>query len=72
MSPRGYKGRILSRLQGTMSIPGRCDRWGCILPVGPGSTYGAGPTCMVCELNLRHSALTEEENEKWKRTKERR
>lgn len=51
-----------------MGIPGRCDRWGCLLPVGPDSTFGPGPVCMVCKLNLRHTALSDEENERWKRT----
>ena len=36
-------------------IPGRCSRWGCMLPVGKSSTYGPGPVCLVCATGLRPS-----------------
>lgn len=69
MSRRANPGRILSRLRGTIGIPGRCARWGCLLPVGPGSTFGEGPVCFVCQENLRPTPRTEE-NESWKNTPE--
>ena len=36
-----------------------CARWGCILPVGEGSTFGFGPVCEVCRYGLRSSAIPE-------------
>ena len=37
-----------------------CGRWGCILPVGPGSEFGPGPVCMVGEQGLRPSPVPPE------------
>lgn len=62
-------GQFLTRLGPILEggIPGRCSRWGCLLPIGPDSPHGSGPVCFICRENLRPTALTEEENETWKR-----
>jgi hypothetical protein len=33
--------------------PGRCQKWGCLLPVGRDSVFGRGPVCDVCRWGLR-------------------
>jgi len=63
-------GRRSSRRPETMAIPGRCSRWGCLVEVGPNSTFGSGPVCLICTENLRPVALSDEENERWKRATE--
>ena len=53
-------GQVLSRLRGNIGIPGRCASWGCLLPIGPDSTFGSGPVCFVCQENLRPMPRPEE------------
>ena len=49
-------GQFLTRLTASMkTLPGYCQRWGCLLPVGSDSQYGEGPLCMVCSQGLRAS-----------------
>ena len=52
-----YPGQNPSRQGRSLKPAGLCQRWGCLLPVGPSSTFGPGPACMVCSLNLRPTAF---------------
>ena len=57
-------GQFLTHQRSRMNIPGRCDRWGCLIPVGNGSEFGEGPVCLICSESLRPTSLTSEEIER--------
>ena len=56
-------GQFLSLVRDNMKPRGRCQRWGCLLPVNPSSPFGPGPVCMVCTENLRPGHFPEHPGE---------